>query len=221
MRLTVNIDRSLLCTRDAKFDESKITRAENGQFGSGGGSSARSRVSAALAKKESVPEEKRFLEGRRTREYTNSREEVYISDLADLGVKKLTQEDAERLSGEWKTGIDPRKTEIQRVLLSDIKFSQPSVNKGKLEYFAENYDPHPSQFHRYGKNADFDAPEVFRWPDGTLTSQDHHRLIASLLRGDTHALASVVTVSGDKKRGFSQESSSKDPEVQKMLRKKR
>lgn len=201
--------------RDAGFDESKVKRDEGGRFSStNAGKAGREKVAKILADKPNVPEDQRWLSEYATKEYTGSREEVSLKELADYGVLLANKENSSHLRG-FQGQMKYKNSEINEIPLDKIIFYQPSVNKGKLEHFAEHYNLDPADIHREGQLKKHDAPAVTLYPDGTITSSDHHRLIASMLRGDRTALARVFTVAGSP-GDYRQVKTKKDKSIEKV-----
>lgn len=131
-----------------------------------------------------------------TEKYTDNREEVHPKDL---GMKMST--------GKGQHAPLPKNsyelTKLQKVPLDKIEYTQPRVNREKLRHFMHHYHPSEEDFHTPTELRKHEAPYVTKYPDGTYVSHDHHRLIASHLRGDTHAIARVATMK-DSPKGFKQ-----------------
>ena len=147
-----------------------------------------------------VPEDERWLHRSQYQNYNDNPEEVKVRDL---GLKMQSDlPNYGKLHGKvnWKRGA------LRDVPVSEIHYSQPSVNIGKLEHFAKHYNPKPEDFSKWedvGKEGhDYMAPVVHQMPDGKYRSHDHHRLIASHLRGDKTAIAHVYTYKEDYHRGI-------------------
>jgi phage-related protein (TIGR01555 family) len=183
---------------DAQWNEVDHARAANGQFTSGGGGEKVAKLLETLPTK---PRDDNWLHEGQTSRYTSSPDEVRSKDLESHGVNVLTREKQKQLFPyrfNVRKQMSRKKAALSKVDLSKVFFSQPSVNKGKLAYFAEMYHPEPDDFEpvksddRFNKPAG-DAPFVTLYPNGYMTSSDNHRLIASILRGDKEALANVVT----------------------------
>ncbi len=142
----------------------------------------------------SVPKDQRWLHKSQTEKYSDSEDEIHTKHVAKMATNET--------HGHWRTDhrSEPKysKTELRKIPLDKVHYSQPSLNKGKLLHFAKHYHPEKGDFHpRDGVLSKHEAPHAFHYPDGTYVSSDHHRLIASHLRGDTHAWARVHTkVSG-------------------------
>jgi hypothetical protein len=145
----------------------------------------------------SVNHDNRWLEKYHYKDYTDNPDEVKIKDL---GLKMLDNEHMGSETGRAKHGISANynlkheydKSALQKVPLDKVSYIQPSVNREKIKYFMKNYHPNVEDFHqKNGELRKYEAPTVYKYPDGTYVATDHHRLIASHLRGDTHAIARV------------------------------
>lgn len=138
-----------------------------------------------------IPKEHNWLSKHHTKAYTDSEDEVKITDL---GLKR--EHDMPRLQHHHGYGkMTYSKMRLRRVALKDIHYSQPSVNVGKIRHFMTHYHPSADDFHSHDESkglSKYEAPVVHRRPDGLLHTSDHHRLIAAHLRGDTHALVKIA-----------------------------
>jgi hypothetical protein len=182
---------SLAARLDA-FEEDNHPRDGDGKFTSG--SSKVAEVKRLLDALPRVPKENRWLHPKAVSEYTSDFDEVYTKDLP--GIKMATSENVPMATQRHHGSATYKKTELQRINLSNVYYTQPQVNPGKLEYFVENYHPKSEDFHQNDNDASGkwgDAPRVNLYPDGSITSTDHHRLIASSIRGDRTAIARVTT----------------------------
>jgi hypothetical protein len=189
--LHIRVPRGVSRFLDA-FEEGKVRRDGDGKFTKGGASekaAAIKRVDSAP----SVPEDQRWLSEGHYSTYTKNPDEV---SLRDLGVKLATREsDVGKWSGRTiKNALKYEHGGLQMVPLDRMHFYQPSVNKEKLKHFIEHYDLDPKDVHTTKELRKYEAPAVTMYPDGTMSSADHHRLVAAILRGDSHALARVSTL---------------------------
>ncbi len=142
-----------------------------------------------------LPHDQNWLSDYATKKYTDDPTEVSIKH--GLGLKKVSDHPHTGKYREIKGKPSYSKTALQHVKLDDVHYTQPSVNVGKLHHFITNYHPDPKKIHKDGELREYDAPSVSKYVggdlDGYIESSDHHRLIASHLRGDTHAIARVTT----------------------------
>jgi hypothetical protein len=194
---------------DSDWKESDHPRASNGQFGSGGGAPAtptkstkkapkltpeqkKEKVKGILDALPTVPKEQNYLSKSETEKYSLNQDEVFLNDIP--GVKTLSK-DGEPW-GEENTAYVSGAPDVRtpgmflqtKIPLRDLYFHQPSVNKEKVEYFAEHYS----------KPKKGDAPTVYVFPNGNFYTRDHHRLLACLLRGDKSADVDLVKVGPSK-----------------------
>jgi len=161
-----------------------------------------SRVKDILNTKPTVPEDQRWLQTFHLEGYTNNKDEVHTKDL---GVKIATHDNIPDSNLPHRGSKSYNKTNLRSIPLKDVHYTQTSVNKGKLEHFAEHYHPKIEDFHpEDGVLSKWEAPHATKYPDGKYVSSDHHRLIASHLRGDTHAFARVSTLDYDGGGGLTQ-----------------
>lgn len=149
-----------------------------------------------------------------TERYTKSSDEVKV---ADLGFKKTADLPDHILNATHRGSQTYEKTELQHINLDPdkIHFSQRSVNVGKVKHFMQHYDADPKKMHKHDELRDWEAPQVHLYPDGNITTSDHHRLTALMLRGDKTTIARVSTWVHDHKRGgFKQAKTKIDKSIQ-------
>ena len=162
--------------------------------------------SEVLAKVKNIPHEDNWLDDTHYKSYGNKPEEVKTSDLGMKMHSDLPHDNSQR-KGEYKY----KNSALQRVPLDKMHYSQRSVNRGKLEHMMKHYHPHHTDFHpEDGVLSKHEAPEVFKHVDGNYSTSDHHRLIASHLRGDTHAIARVYELKKNSDGSVSQKKSKSD-----------
>jgi hypothetical protein len=147
-----------------------------------------------------VAEDQRRLDHNQIKDYTQDPHEVYVMQI---GFKTLNH-----LPDSHKTykKYGPQKyakTELQHINLDPDKlhFSQQSVNVEKVKHFMKHYDSDPKKMHKYDELRNWEAPQVHVYPDGNMTTGDHHRLIALMLRGDKSTIARVTTWGHNHKNG--------------------
>lgn len=174
------------------FEETKHPR-DHGKFASSTGGAASDTVHEKLKNVPRVDADKRRLHVSQVNEYTSDPAEVRIDSLGAHGIK-MAGADTTPLAGHSARAAKYSQSELVKVPLDKIHYTQPTVNVGKLKDLAAKYNPSVEDFHTTkGELRKLEAPSVNMYPDGTMVTGDHHRLIAAKLRGDTHAIVRAYT----------------------------